>query len=114
VEAPRNAPWPLARGGHLCNAPDRRPEIHHPGAAAFDLERVMRTEYRIDDLQQNYFVIPSFDELLRVTVETDFAPLYADIMARPDIPVAAIVPDDLVLTYGSQAYAREKAANAAS
>jgi phenylalanine-4-hydroxylase len=79
-----------------------------PNRIAFDLERVMRTEYRIDDFQQNYFVIPSFDELLRVTVETDFAPLYADIMAQPDIPVAAIAPDDLVLTYGSQAYAREK------
>ena len=48
-----------------------------PNRIGFDLERVMRTEYRIDDFQQNYFVIPSFDELLRVTVETDFAPLYA-------------------------------------
>ena len=37
----------------------------------------MRTEYRIDDYQQNYFVIPSFEELLRSTVETDFAPLYS-------------------------------------
>ncbi|GAA0314315.1 phenylalanine 4-monooxygenase [Sphingomonas oligophenolica] len=80
-----------------------------PNRIAFDLERVMRTEYRIDDFQQNYFVIPSFDELLRVTVETDFAPLYERIMAQPDIPVAAIAPDDLVLTYGSQDYAREKA-----
>ena len=25
----------------------------------------MRTEYRIDDYQQNYFVIPSFEELLK-------------------------------------------------
>ncbi len=80
-----------------------------PNRIAFDLERVMRTEYRIDDFQQNYFVIPSFDELLRVTVETDFAPLYDRIMTQPDIPVAAIAPDDLVLTYGSQAYAQDKA-----
>ena len=82
-----------------------------PNRIAFDLKRVMRTEYRIDDFQQNYFVIPSFDELLRVTVETDFAPLYREIMAEPDIPVAAIAPDDIVLTYGSQDYAREKAAS---
>lgn len=81
-----------------------------PNRVAFDLKRVMRTEYRIDDFQQNYFVIPSFNELLRVTVETDFAPLYQEIMAEPDIPVAAIAPDDIVLTYGSQNYAREKAA----
>jgi phenylalanine-4-hydroxylase len=79
-----------------------------PNRIAFDLKRVMRTEYRIDDFQQNYFVIPSFDELLRVTVETDFAPLYREIMAEPDIAVAAIAPDDIVLTYGSQDYARGK------
>ncbi|MEO7690510.1 MAG: phenylalanine 4-monooxygenase [Sphingomonas sp.] len=82
-----------------------------PNRIAFDLKRVMRTEYRIDDFQQNYFVIPSFNELLRVTVETDFAPLYQEIMAEPDIPVAAIAPDDIVLTYGSQDYARRKAAS---
>ena len=81
-----------------------------PNRIAFDLKRVMRTEYRIDDFQQNYFVIPSFDELLRVTVETDFAPLYKEIMAKPDVPVAQILPDDLVLTHGTQDYAREKAA----
>jgi len=81
-----------------------------PNRIAFDLKRVMRTEYRIDDFQQNYFVIPSFDELLRLTVETDFAPLYAEIMAQPDVPVAEILPDDLVLTYGTQAYALQKAA----
>ena len=79
-----------------------------PNRIAFDLKRVMRTDYRIDDFQQNYFVIPSFDELLRVTVETDFAPLYREIMAEPDIAVAAIHPEDLVLTYGSQDYARSK------
>ncbi|MEG3148294.1 phenylalanine 4-monooxygenase [Sphingomonas sp. ZT3P38] len=81
-----------------------------PNRIAFDLKRVMRTEYRIDDFQQNYFVIPSFDELLRATVETDFAPLYKDIMAQPDVPVAQILPEDLVLTHGTQDYAREKAA----
>ncbi|MES1973161.1 MAG: phenylalanine 4-monooxygenase [Pseudomonadota bacterium] len=81
-----------------------------PNRIAFDMKRVMRTEYRIDDFQQNYFVIPSFEELLRATVETDFAPLYAEIMAQPDVPVGAILPEDLVITHGTQAYAREKAA----
>lgn len=76
-----------------------------PNRIGFDLKRVMRTEYRIDDFQQNYFVIPSFDELLRVTVETDFAPLYADILAQPDIPIAAIEADDQVITRGTQAHA---------
>lgn len=79
-----------------------------PNRIGFDLARVMRTEYRIDDFQQNYFVIPSFDELLRVTVETDFAPLYERLKAQPDIPIAAILPEDNVMTRGTQDYARGK------
>ena len=80
-----------------------------PNRISFDIARVMRTEYRIDDFQQNYFVIPSFDELLRVTVETDFAPLYERLKAQDDIPVAAIVEGDDVLTCGTQSYALGKA-----
>ena len=79
-----------------------------PNRIALDLARVMRTEYRIDDFQQNYFVIPSFDELLRLTVETDFAPLYEELKALPDIPVARIEPGDVVLTNGTQDYAKAK------
>ncbi|PTQ61655.1 phenylalanine 4-hydroxylase [Sphingomonas sp. PP-CE-3G-477] len=79
-----------------------------PNRIALDLARVMRTEYRIDDFQQNYFVIPSFEELLRLTVETDFAPLYEELKALPDIPVARIEPGDVVLTEGTQAYANAK------
>jgi phenylalanine-4-hydroxylase len=81
-----------------------------PNRIAFDMARVMRTEYRIDDFQQNYFVIPSFEELLRQTVETDFAPLYAEMKAQADIPVAEIVPGDTVLTHGTQDHARSRAA----
>ncbi|RHW18118.1 phenylalanine 4-monooxygenase [Sphingomonas gilva] len=79
-----------------------------PNRIGFDLERVMRTEYRIDDYQQNYFVVPSFDELLRVTVETDFAPLYARIGGQGDIPIGAILPDDRVITHGTQDYAKAR------
>lgn len=79
-----------------------------PNRIGFDLARVMRTEYRIDDFQQNYFVIPSFDELLRVTVETDFAPLYDEISRLPDIAIAEILPGDRVITRGTQDYARSR------
>ncbi len=79
-----------------------------PNRIGFDLKRVMRTNYRIDDFQQNYFVIPSFDELLRVTIETDFAPLYDEILAQPDIAIAAIEPGDRVITLGTQDYARSR------
>lgn len=79
-----------------------------PNRIGFDLARVMRTEYRIDDFQQNYFVIPSYEELLRTTLETDFAPLYTEIKALPDIPVAEIVAGDAMVTRGTQEYARGK------
>src|SRR3569623_1521103 len=79
-----------------------------PNRIGFDLARVMRTEYRIDDFQQNYFVIPSFDELLRVTVETDFVLLYEQLKAQDDIRIAAILPEDEVITRGTQDYARAK------
>jgi phenylalanine-4-hydroxylase len=80
-----------------------------PNRIGFDLNRVMRTDYRIDDYQQSYFVIPSFDELLRATVETDFGPLYAALDGQADFDVADILPGDRVLTRGTQAYALSKA-----
>ena len=83
-------------------------ESDSPNRIRFDMKRVMRTDYRIDDFQQNYFVIPSFEELLRQTAETDFAPLYAEILAQPDIPIATILPDDDVITHGTQAYAESR------
>ncbi|MDX2209567.1 MAG: phenylalanine 4-monooxygenase [Sphingopyxis sp.] len=81
-----------------------------PNRIGFDLERVMRTRYRIDDYQQNYFVIDSLDELLRVTVETDFAPLYNRLANLDDIAIADIVDGDEVITRGTQAYACGRAA----
>jgi phenylalanine-4-hydroxylase len=83
-------------------------ESDSPNRIRFDMKRVMRTEYRIDDFQQNYFVIPSFEELLRQTVQTDFAPLYDEILAQPAVPVATILPADDVITRGTQEYARNK------
>jgi phenylalanine-4-hydroxylase len=75
-----------------------------PNRIAFDLERVMRTLYRIDDFQQAYFVIPSIEALKAVTLQ-DFAPIYERLKGAPAIPVDTILPEDRVLTRGSQAYA---------
>lgn len=80
-------------------------ESESPHRVAFDLERVMRTIYRIDDFQQIYFVIPSLQELLDTTTSTDFAPIYAKLTGAPDIPIAAIEPSDRVLSRGTQDYA---------
>ncbi len=68
----------------------------------------MRTDYRIDDFQQNYFVIDSLDQLLDTTVNTDFAPLYAANAALPPIAIADILPGDDVVTHGTQEYATAK------
>ncbi len=79
-----------------------------PNRIGFDLARVMRTDYRIDDFQQNYFVIDSLDQLLDTTVNTDFAPLYAQNAALPPIPIADFLPGDQVITRGTQDYALSK------
>lgn len=84
-------------------------DLDSPNRIGFDLARVMRTDYRIDDFQQNYFVIDSLDQLLDTTVNTDFAPLYAANAALPPIPIADILPDDTVITRGTQDYAAAKA-----
>lgn len=80
-------------------------EDSSPNRIAFDLLRVMRTRYRIDDFQQNYFVINSLEELLETTVNTDFAPLYACLETLPDITARDILPEDVVITRGTQKYA---------
>jgi len=79
-----------------------------PHRIGFDLERIMHTDYRIDDYQQNYFVIDSFEDLLHQTRDADFGPLYDRLRAAPLIPVAEILPTDKVLHAGTQAYARAK------
>jgi phenylalanine-4-hydroxylase len=79
-----------------------------PNRIGFDLRRLMRTGYRIDDYQQSYFVIDSFEDLLRQTVETDFAPLYAELDKAEDLAPAAIVPEDRIFTRGTQDYARAR------
>lgn len=77
-----------------------------PNRLGFDLKRLMRTDYRIDDYQQTYFVIDSFEDLLEQTLSTDFAPLYAELGGADALPVDRILPTDRVLTRGTQAYAR--------
>jgi phenylalanine-4-hydroxylase len=80
-----------------------------PNRIGFDLERIMRTPYRIDDFQQTYFVVPSLDALLEATLQ-DFAPIYARLRSAPDIAIEATLPGDRVITRGSQAYARARQA----
>ena len=77
-----------------------------PNRLGFDLERVMKTLYRIDDFQQVYFVIDSIEELKAVTLK-DFGPLYERLKGAEDLPIEAVLPSDLVFTRGTQAYAHK-------
>lgn len=75
-----------------------------PGRIGFELSRVMRTPYRIDAFQQNYFVIDSFADLLDRTLNCDFGPLYAALENAPDIPIGAVLPSDRLFAPGTQAH----------
>ena len=84
-----------------------------PNRLHFDLERVMHTDYRIDDFQQVYFAIESFEELFNAT-QQDFGPLYEKMSREKQIhPITVILDTDKVYTAGHQAYARERAGLAA-
>lgn len=76
-----------------------------PHRVAFDLKRVMQTNYRVDDYQQTYFVIDSFDQLFQETYK-DFAPLYEDLKLHPrQLAPDEIVPEDKIIHAGTQVYA---------
>ncbi len=81
-----------------------------PNRLRFCLERVMRTRYRIDDLQETYFVIHDLDELLALA-QTDFAPLYARVAGQPDYQPSDVLPTDTVFHRGTRAYQAARAAS---
>ena len=62
----------LSSGGELAYCVDSP----KPKRLPFELERIMRTGYIIDRYQETYFVIDSFDQLMRETAP-DFTPIYA-------------------------------------
>ena len=66
-----------------------------PRRVGFNLERVMRTRYKIDSFQQTYFVIDDFGQLFRETAP-DFTPLYAGIAGQEPYPADAVLPQDLL------------------
>jgi len=70
----------LSSGGELAYCVDDP----KPRRLAFDLERIMRTEYIIDRYQDAYFVIDSFEHLMRETAP-DFTPIYARIRDEPTL-----------------------------
>jgi phenylalanine-4-hydroxylase len=78
-------------------------ESPSPNRVGFDLERVMRTDYRIDDFQESYFVIPSFEDLFAETYK-DFAAIYAKLATGAVHRPGDVLSEDRVFTRGTHAY----------
>jgi phenylalanine-4-hydroxylase len=68
-----------------------------PNRIIFELQRVMQTDYRIDDFQESYFVLRSLCDLLALR-DIDFAPLYAQLRERPAIAPHARLAQDALLS----------------
>jgi len=85
--------------GILSSAGELRHSVQSPAPrrVAFDLQRLMRTHYRIDSFQAGYFVIESFRQLFDATAP-DFTPVYAAvrerIAAEGEIEAGVVLPGE--------------------
>jgi phenylalanine-4-hydroxylase len=64
-----------------------------PRRVGFDLRRIMRTRYKIDSYQANYFVIDSFDQLFKATAP-DFTSIYREVRALPVLEAGQVLPGE--------------------
>ena len=88
-------------------------ESDSPHRIGFDLKRTLQTEFQIDDFQDNYFVIDSFDQLFKDTL-ADFTPLYKELENAPTYDSGTLLPTDTVLHKGTGVYAAEANARRAA
>lgn len=79
---------------HALTAPDVR-------RINLNLSRVMRTDYLFDQFQRTYFVIESFEHLLKLTAETDFQPIYRQLRSEPLLAPDAECPGDALVPLGA-------------
>ena len=79
-------------------------EAESPNRIALNVDRVMRTDYVISDLQPTYFVIDSFEDLYHQTVERDFDRLYRNLSPGFTYANSAVIDVDNVLHRGTQEY----------
>lgn len=88
----RQGPDVRAYGAGILSSPG---ELQHavqspkPHRQPLDIERVMRTRYKIDTFQQTYFIIDSFKELFDKTAP-DFTPIYERVREMQELEADAI------------------------
>jgi phenylalanine-4-hydroxylase len=80
-----------------------------PNRVAFDLPRVLRTRYVIDDFQRSYFVIRNLDELLELA-QIDFLPLYELTNGLAEFEAGELSDGDRVISHGDGSYHRAREA----
>lgn len=73
----------------------------------FDLTRVLKTGYYIDDFQASYFVIDSFEDLFQLLKERDILDLIDEVRSEPTLTPFEILPEDKVIRKGTGDYWRE-------
>ncbi len=78
-----------------------------PHRIKFDLLRLLRTNYRIDDFQEIYFVIDSFEQLFSETLQ-DFGPIYDALGGLSELAPFDLDPNDGIINQGTGTYATEK------
>jgi phenylalanine-4-hydroxylase len=81
-----------------------------PNRVRFNLDRVLCTDYRIDDFQETYFVIGNLDELLELA-RVDFGPIYERIEGKPDFAPGRLLAGDALLQRGTGRYHAAKLRN---
>ena len=79
-------------------------QAESPNRIMLNVDRVMRTDYVISDLQPTYFVIESFEDLYRQTVERDFDRLYRNLSPAFTYANSAVIDVDYVVHRGTQEY----------
>jgi len=86
-------------------------EDDSPHRIGFELERVMRTRYRIDDFQECYFVLDQLDDLLELA-HIDFSPVYERAQQQRALEPCELLASDRVVTRGSGRYHSARRAGA--
>ena len=80
----------LSSGGEVEYCLQARTSSHH---IRLDIERCLRTLYKIDSYQETYFVIDNYQQLFEGTAP-DFAPLYAKLRGLPSLPANILLPGE--------------------
>lgn len=80
-------------------------EGQSPNRIHMAVDRVMRTDYTISDLQPTYFVIESFDDLFAGTEKRPFESIYETLGPGFQYANTAVLDTDYVYHRGTQEYA---------